>query len=214
MAVVLGVAFFALLGVRGADTEAGNERAAPRSAALSVCEVLVFGALVATLFLAVTMLITGWGHDPIVGAAIVASGPFERKSTTDEYGAFSIRLPIGDYSVSVSSFGYLPETESVTIEEGATVELAFSLESAPSFVVEGTLSDVEGSPLAGASVELLNTPLPTLTTDDDGFGIKAQAEDVSDVSEVSVSEPSVSEPSEPSVSEPSVSEPSEPSSSS
>jgi hypothetical protein len=50
--------------------------------------------------------------------------------------------------------------------------------------------------------------------DDDGFGIKAQAEDVSDVSEVSVSEPSVSEPSEPSVSEPSVSEPSEPSSSS
>jgi MFS family permease len=75
MAVVLGVAFFALLGVRGADTESEAERPAPRSGALSLCEVLVFGALVATLFLAVTMLITGWGHDPIVGAAIVTVLP-------------------------------------------------------------------------------------------------------------------------------------------
>lgn len=73
MAVVLGVAFFALLGVRGAEPEAGP--AGSRSAALSACEVLVFGALVATLFLAVTMIITGWGHEPIVGAAIVTVLP-------------------------------------------------------------------------------------------------------------------------------------------
>jgi len=113
--------------------------------------------------------VTNSDGEPIVGAQIVASGPFERKSTTDEAGSFSIRLPIGDYSVSVSNFGYLPETESVTIEEGATVELAFSLESAPSFVVDGTLSEPDGTALAGATVTLLSTPLPTLTTDDSGY---------------------------------------------
>jgi len=75
MAVVLGVAFFALLGVRGAEITPETGRPAPRSAALSVSEVLVFGALVATLFLAVTMIITGWGHEPIVGAAIVTVLP-------------------------------------------------------------------------------------------------------------------------------------------
>jgi MFS family permease len=89
MAVVLGVAFFALLGARGADTEAGAERPAPRSAALSVGEVLVFGALVATLFLAVTMIITGWGHDPIVGAAIVTVLPV----LTIAAGWLAARLP-------------------------------------------------------------------------------------------------------------------------
>ncbi|HEU5073639.1 MAG TPA: S8 family serine peptidase, partial [Polyangiaceae bacterium] len=105
----------------------------------------------------------------IVGASIVASGPFERRTTTDEAGAFSIRLPIGDYQVSASSFGYLTETASISVEEGATVELTFTLESAPAFVVEGTVTDAEGAPLAGATVTLLNTPLPTLTTDDAGF---------------------------------------------
>jgi len=113
--------------------------------------------------------VTNSDGEPIVGAEIVASGPFNRQANTDEAGAFSIRLPIGDYSVSASSFGYLTETESVSIAEGATVELPFSLESAPSFVVEGNLSDVAGAPLVGASVTLLGTPLPTLTTDDDGF---------------------------------------------
>jgi MFS family permease len=87
MAVVLGVAFFALLGVRGADTE--TDRPAPRSAALSLGEVLVFGALVATLFLAVTMIITGWGHDPIVGAAIVTVLPI----LTIAAGWLAKRLP-------------------------------------------------------------------------------------------------------------------------
>lgn len=75
MAVVLAVAFFALLGVRGVETEPQTGRPGPRSAALSAGEVLVFGALVATLFLAATMIITGWGHDPIVGAAIVTVLP-------------------------------------------------------------------------------------------------------------------------------------------
>jgi MFS family permease len=89
MAVVLGVAFFALLGVRGADTEAETERPAPRTAALSVGEVLVFGALVATLFLAVTMVITGWGHDPIVGAGIVTVLPL----LTIAAGWLAKRLP-------------------------------------------------------------------------------------------------------------------------
>ncbi|HEY6725366.1 MAG TPA: carboxypeptidase regulatory-like domain-containing protein [Polyangiaceae bacterium] len=105
----------------------------------------------------------------IVGASILASGPFDRATSSDDAGAFSIRLPVGEYQVSASSFGYLPATESITVEEGATIELTFSLESAPSFALEGTLSDTEGAAIGGALVSVLDTPLPTLTTDDSGF---------------------------------------------
>lgn len=107
--------------------------------------------------------------DPIVGASVLASGPFERRATTDEEGAFSIRLPIGDYQVTAASFGYLPETENISVEEGQTVELNFTLENAPSFVVNGTVTDADGEAIGGALVSLLNTPLPALTTDDNGF---------------------------------------------
>lgn len=105
----------------------------------------------------------------IVGASVRASGPFNRASTSDEEGAFSIRLPVGEYQVTASSFGYLAATETINVEEGATIELTFTLESAPAFAVDGTVSDTEGAPIAGAQVRVLDTPLPTLTTDDDGF---------------------------------------------
>jgi MFS family permease len=89
MAVVIGVSFLALIGVSGADAAREQQAPAPRSAALSVGEVLVFGALVATLFLAVTMIITGWGHDPIVGAGIVTVLPV----LTIAAGWLATRLP-------------------------------------------------------------------------------------------------------------------------
>jgi len=41
----------------------------------NLCLGLVFGALVGALFLAVLLVITGWGHSPIAGAAIVSILP-------------------------------------------------------------------------------------------------------------------------------------------
>jgi MFS family permease len=46
-----------------------------RTVPANLCLALVFGALVGALFLAVLMVITVWGHSPIVGAGIVSVLP-------------------------------------------------------------------------------------------------------------------------------------------
>jgi MFS family permease len=59
----------------GAVVEEGWRRSLVRTLPANVCLGLVFGALVGALFLAVLLVITGWGHSPIAGAAIVSILP-------------------------------------------------------------------------------------------------------------------------------------------
>jgi hypothetical protein len=74
-APVAGVALLATLG--GAVTLPGEEHRRRRrgAAAADVALGLVFAALVGALFLAVLLVITVWGLDPIVGALVVSALP-------------------------------------------------------------------------------------------------------------------------------------------
>jgi subtilisin family serine protease len=107
--------------------------------------------------------------DPIAGATIHAVGPFDRTTTTDSAGDYSILLPVGTYDVTASAFGYISETVTgVEITVDATTTQDFALEAAPSHEVSGVVTDDLGNPIEGATVTILGTPIPPATTAADG----------------------------------------------
>jgi subtilisin family serine protease len=107
---------------------------------------------------------------PIQGATVHATGPFDATTTTDASGNYTFaHLPVGTYDVTASAFGYTSQTANgVVISDGQTTTQDFALQPAPSHTVSGTVSDTGGNPLANATVQILNTPIPPATTDASG----------------------------------------------
>jgi len=96
----------------------------------------------------VTDLGTGLG---IEGAQVRASKGITQTypTLTIDGGAYSMMIPVGTYSVTASSYGYLPLTVSglEILADTVTVQ-DFALSLAPSYVVSGTVTDaITGWPL-------------------------------------------------------------------
>ena len=82
---------------------------------------------------------------PLADVAIEAVGPFTRTTATDGAGAYSFALlPIGDYDVTASIYGYGIETVTATVLEGQTTVLDFALDPLPAATVSGVVSDGSG----------------------------------------------------------------------
>src|SRR6266849_2820211 len=109
--------------------------------------------------------------DPISGGRVQATGPVTRNVTTNRVGFYQMRLPAGTYDVSASPFGYLPcLVTGVVIIEGQPTVVDLSCGPGPAHRVSGTVvSSINGQPIADASVRVLNTPIPTTTTDANGM---------------------------------------------
>ena len=119
-----------------------------------------------TLSGTVTSSATG---DPVVGATIHAVGPDDRTTTTADDGTYTLRLPVGTYSVTASSFGYASQTaDGVDISEGNTTTHDFALVAAPSGSLHGHVLDNHGRPVADVTVTITGTPIPSTTTDGSG----------------------------------------------
>jgi subtilisin family serine protease len=101
---------------------------------------------------------------PIAGALVDVIGPSDRRAVTDDDGSYGMRLPIGDYDVTVSAFGHDTVTAEATLTEDATTTLDVALEPVPSHTVSGTVVDDDGSPVSGATVSVLGTPLAPVVT--------------------------------------------------
>jgi subtilisin family serine protease len=113
-----------------------------------------------------TGTVTAGGGGPIANATITVEGPTKRRTLTDEMGVYSLQLPVGDYAVTASAFGYVSQTVSgVAVAEGATTTQDFALNAAPSANLSGTVTDSTGAPVAGAKVTILATPIPPAVTD-------------------------------------------------
>ncbi len=82
--------------------------------------------------------------DPIAGAEVAVDGEIDRTVTTDADGAYSVTLPVGDYSVTASAFGYIAQTTTATITVDQTTTQDFALEAAPSVSVSGSVKDGSG----------------------------------------------------------------------
>jgi subtilisin family serine protease len=131
----------------------------------------VAGALLGT----VTDAATG---TPITNATVTATRRDDGLTltrSTDAMGAYSMPLPVDpapgpeEFDLTATIFGYEPATATVEVIQGETIVRAFTLTLLPSFSLSGVVRDDGGRPLAGATVEILEAPIPPATTDADGF---------------------------------------------
>jgi subtilisin family serine protease len=108
---------------------------------------------------------------PIAGARVsAATADRTFSTTTGPDGTYSLFLAAGDYVVTASAFGYGGDVAPlVTIETDATTTRDFALTALPRFTVSGHVhASEDGSPIEGASVLAVGTPVPAATTDASG----------------------------------------------
>ncbi|MGY4914353.1 S8 family serine peptidase [Streptomyces sp. 900116325] len=127
--------------------------AAPRSAA--------------TVTGSVTDKVTG---KPVSGATVKAqAGTAKRSVTTAADGSYKLNLTAGAYTLSVSGYGYASATEDAfTVTTGEMVTKDLALDAVPVHAVSGTVLDVTGKPLKGATVRFADAPLAAVTSDSNG----------------------------------------------
>ncbi len=96
------------------------------------------------------------GGAPIGGATVSATdGGTTINGQTAPDGTYSLTLPVGTYDVTASAFGYAPATAtSLGITDGGTTTQNFSLTSALSHVVSGTVTDASTSWPLYASIHI------------------------------------------------------------
>lgn len=103
------------------------------------------------------------GGSPLAGATVVADGPIDRETTTGEDGTYSFPvLSVGDYAVTASKYGYVSASGNATVAEGETSTVDLSLTQAPSATLSGVVT-TGSTPVEGAEVALVGTPLSTTT---------------------------------------------------
>lgn len=108
---------------------------------------------------------------PVAGASVRAVGPVDRTGNTGADGFYRIRLPGGSYNMTVTAFGYSPgSANGVVVVDGQATTQNFALAPAPAHNVSGTVtSSASGLPIAGATIQILTTPIPPATTDANGM---------------------------------------------
>jgi hypothetical protein len=82
-------------------------------------------------------------------------------AATDDAGAFSLPLPPGQFRVGVTAAGKRPSALTVDIGAAAITPVTFRLSSAvdtTTVAIDGVVKDVQGRPLAGATIALLVAP--------------------------------------------------------
>ncbi|HEX6968954.1 MAG TPA: S8 family serine peptidase [Micromonosporaceae bacterium] len=107
------------------------------------------------------------GGAALAGATVTVTGPMVRSTTTGDDGSYRFDpLMVGDYTVTVGKFGYLPATATATIAENESTVLDIAVEQAPSASLSGTVTTSAGA-AAGARIVLPGTPL-SATADEQG----------------------------------------------
>ncbi|REJ04846.1 peptidase S8 [Microbacterium bovistercoris] len=120
-------------------------------------------------------IITGTATDAVTGAALpnltvhVTGTGFDRTTTTDAHGEYRVVLPAGTFRFELSGYGYAPLVdEGYVVTAGTDAVHDLALNAVAHHRVSGIVRDVTGAPLAGVTVAVENTPVPTVTTDAQG----------------------------------------------
>jgi len=93
-----------------------------------------------------------------------------RTINTGSDGSYLFRLPVGTYDMTTTLFAYDPGTATDDVADGMTTTQDFILNLSPAHSVSGTVSNLAtGLPFAGATVRILNPPIPPTTTDANGM---------------------------------------------
>jgi hypothetical protein len=79
---------------------------------------------------------------PIAGARVTAG---ERSTVTDATGSYSVSVPVGSYLVTASAYGFVDAHKTgVTVPDGGTVTVPFTLAAAKTATVSGAVRDGSG----------------------------------------------------------------------
>jgi len=105
---------------------------------------------------------------PIEGVHVTV---IDRPTTryTDADGNFQFMLPVGTWTLNFDVFGYGDETLIVEIIENETVDGSIAMTALPAATLSGLVYDYEGGLVAGASVQVLDTPLDPVYSNGSGF---------------------------------------------
>ncbi|MEU2022184.1 S8 family serine peptidase [Streptomyces sp. NPDC016469] len=120
--------------------------------------------------------VTGTVTDAATGKALTglsikatdASGT-SRVVNTVAGGAYRLTLAEGTYSFTLSGYGYAPKAVTgVQVTKGQALTQDFQLDAVDSHRVSGTVYDVQGRPLAKATVAVDGSPVASVKTDTSG----------------------------------------------
>ncbi|WP_406056979.1 S8 family serine peptidase [Streptomyces sp. NBC_01077] len=116
---------------------------------------------------------------PLAGITVTATaGEARRSVTTDASGAYRLTLSAGTYALTIGGYGYRDLVEdALTVTTGQSLAHDLGLDAVPAHAVSGTVLDVTGKPLKGATVRFTDAPLTPVVTDATGaFRFPAVAE--------------------------------------
>ncbi|MFY1694587.1 S8 family serine peptidase [Solwaraspora sp. WMMA2101] len=144
-------------GGTGADNNVFGEGRLDALALLEAAPVGDTGTLTGT----VTDAATG---KPIEGATVTIDTEPARERVTGADGSYSARLTVGTYPVTVTAFGYAPQTAEATITAGGATTVDVALTALPTMTLSGLVRDGSGHgwPLY-AKVTVDGTPVGTFT---------------------------------------------------
>lgn len=104
-----------------------------------------------------------------VPQAVVSTEDGKFTSTTDKNGNYTLQyLPEGDYRLIVTSLGYRDGSATASVTELETTTHNFTLDPLPTYSLSGTITDIAGDPVAGATVTLSGYNSYETTTAEDG----------------------------------------------
>lgn len=120
------------------------------------------------VFYGIRGIVTDTLANPIDAMITVVGHDFDNSEvfTDPDVGDYYRMLLPGIYDLTFSSYGYIPQTitDIAVIDTGATI-VNVELEPAETITITGTVTNGDtGSPIAGATVEILDTPIPSVTT--------------------------------------------------
>ncbi len=105
---------------------------------------------------------------PVANSLVRRDGA-ENLDYTDATGYYSLTLYAGPATFTGSAFGYFDNSVSVTIPDGGTVNGDLVMAPQPTATVNGTVRGPDLLPVDGATIMIMDTPVPDVLTDASGF---------------------------------------------
>ncbi|MFC9674267.1 S8 family serine peptidase [Streptomyces sp. NPDC056949] len=106
---------------------------------------------------------------PLSGITVTATGADgDHQVTTGPEGTYKVALVPGTYDFAVKQYGYAAKTFSVEVVADTPLTQDIPLTAVSQHAVTGTVLDVTGKALAGATVQVNGSPLDAVTTDAKG----------------------------------------------
>ncbi|MFD5205709.1 S8 family serine peptidase [Streptomyces anulatus] len=107
---------------------------------------------------------------PLSGVTVKAQAGTARRSVTSAAdGTYKLNLNADTYTLTTSGYGYATAiVEDFTVTTGEHVTQDVPLDAVPVHAVSGTVVDVTGKPLKGATVKFTDAPLQAVTSDANG----------------------------------------------